>query len=333
MCTPDSSSLKGWSEKMMAYEQYLFQLALDEPVTNTQLVCPDLGYEKEGMIEVTGGKVWYGIYGKGDKPPILTLHGGPGASHYYLLPFFKEFSDTDNRPIIFYDQLGCGRSERPSEPALWTVEKFRERLSKVVTTLSLKEFHLWGHSWGTQLALAYAATKPKGLLSLLLNSPIIDIPTYRADLQNLLKTLSPEVQDGINNNEPGSEKYLKAQSTFYSHFLHTSEPLPDCFLKAFSNEQFGLESYRATVGTDELNYTGNLKNRDDSQLLSDVVIPMWFVCGKNDIARPERCIEYNKTVVGSAITIFQNSSHSYFDEERTAYLLALRDFVNKHNPD
>ena len=316
---------------MRESDNYLFPLVVDEPVADTQFVCSDLGYEREGMIEVTGGKVWYGIYGKGVKPPILTLHGGPGASHYYLLPFFKEFSDADNRPIIFYDQLGCGRSERPSDPALWTVEKFQERLNKVVTTLSLTEFHLWGHSWGTQLALAYAVTKPKGLLSLSLNSPIIDIPTYRADLQKLLKTLSQEVQNGINNNEPGSEKYLKAQSTFYSNFLHTAEPLPDCFLKAFGDEQFGFESYRTTVGIDELNYTGNLKNRDDSPLLSDVAVTIWFICGKNDIARPERCIEYHKTVADSEITIFHNSSHSYFDEERTAYLLALRDFVKKHD--
>ncbi|MDJ0590043.1 MAG: proline iminopeptidase-family hydrolase [Pleurocapsa sp. MO_226.B13] len=317
---------------MMTSDNYLFPLAVDEPVTDTQPVCPDLGYEREGMIEVTGGKIWYGIYAKGDKPPILTIHGGPGASHYYLLPFFKKFSDTDNRPIIFYDQLGCGRSERPSDRALWTVEKFRERLREVVTALSLTEFHLWGHSWGTQLALAYAATKPKELLSLSLNSPIIDIPTYRADLQNLLQKLPEEVRDGINNNQPGSEPYLQALSTFYSNFLHAADPLPDCFLKAFGDEQFGFESYQTTVGTDELNYTGNLKNRDDSQLLSEVAAPIWFVCGKNDIARPERCMEYNRVVAGSAIAIFPNSSHSYFDEERTAYLLALGDFVKKHDP-
>lgn len=317
---------------LMAILALIILLDTGFQVAYAQQVCPDLIYKQEGTIDVTGGKVWYGIYGQGDKPPILIVHGGPGVSHYYLLPFFKKFSDADNRPIIFYDQLGCGRSERPSNPDLWTVEKFQERLNEVVTALSLTEFHLWGHSWGTQLALAYAATKSKGLLSLSLNSPIIDLPTYRADLQNLLQRLPLEVQDGINQNQPGSEPYLKAQSTFYGNFLHTAEPWSDCFLKAFGDEQFGLESYRTTVGTDELNYTGNLKDRDDSQLLSDVAVPMWFVCGKNDIARPERCIEYNKAVADSEMTIFPNSSHSYFDEERTAYLLALRDFVKKHDP-
>ena len=248
-------------------------------VAATYPTCPDLAYEREGMMEVTGGQVWYGIYGKGNKPPILTLHGGPGVSHYYLLPFFKEFSDVTEQPIIFYDQLGCGRSERPSDTSLWTVEKFRDRLSQVVAALSLREFHLWGHSWGTTLALAYAATQPKGLLSLSLNSPIVDVPSYRADLQDLVQTLPQDVQDGINHNEPDSQLYLEALSTFYRHFLHRADPWPDCFLKAFAGDQFGLESYRTTVGTDELNYTGNLKDRDDRGLLSEVTAPIWFVCG------------------------------------------------------
>ncbi|MDJ0726037.1 MAG: proline iminopeptidase-family hydrolase [Prochloraceae cyanobacterium] len=293
---------------------------------------PDLKYHQEDLIDVSGGKIWYGIYGKGNKIPLLVIHGGPGISHYYLLSFFKEFSDANNRPIIFYDQLGCGRSERPSNRSLWTVEKFRERLNEIVKALSLQRFHLWGHSWGTQLALAYAATTPpKQLLSVSLNSPIFDIPSYRADLQDLLKSLSQKVQNDINRNQPDFESYLAALSIFYRHFLHMADLWPDGFLKAFTGEQFGLESYSTMVGTDELNYTGNLKDRDDSHLLWDLQVPIWFVCGKNDIARPQRCTKYHKIVPGSEITIFQNSSHSYFDEERTAYSIALNDFVNRHD--
>ena len=180
-----------------------------------------------------------------------------------------EFSDVTERPIIFYDQLGCGRSERPSNPSLWTVEKFRDRLSQVIAALSLTEFHLWGHSWGTTLALAYAATQPKGLLSISLNSPIVDVPSYRADLQDLLQTLPQDIQDGINHNEPDSQQYLEALSTFYRHFLHRADPWPGC-------------------------------------------------------------MQYHKAVANSKVTIFQNSSHSYFDEERAEYMLALRNFILKH---
>jgi pimeloyl-ACP methyl ester carboxylesterase len=61
----------------------------------------------EGYIEVPGGRVWYRIAGT-DRPgiPVLCLHGGPGMPHDYLEPLEDLAS---SRPVIFYDQLGCGR--------------------------------------------------------------------------------------------------------------------------------------------------------------------------------------------------------------------------------
>lgn len=301
------------------------------PDTSTPVLCPDIDYENEDEIMVTGGKVWYGIYGTGTKPPLVVVHGGPGATHYYPMPFMKELADTDGRPIIFYDQLGCGQSDRPSDTTLWTVERFTAELTTVMNTLGYAEYHVWGHSWGTQLALNYAATQPQGMLSLTLASPIIDIPTYRQDLQVLLSQLPQDVQDGINNNEPGSPEYVDALNVFYGTYLVALDPWPDCWNRSFSEEEFGYESYVTTIGTDELNYTGNLKDRDDSPLLADVLAPIWFNCGANDIAVPARCTEYNQEVPGSQMSIYQNSSHAFFDEERPLYLTDLANFLNSND--
>src|SRR5262245_3865959 len=62
----------------------------------------------EGFINVDGGKVWYRVAGYGNKTPILVLHGGPGAPSYYLKPLIALGTD---RKVIFYDQLGCGKSD------------------------------------------------------------------------------------------------------------------------------------------------------------------------------------------------------------------------------
>jgi len=290
-------------------------------------LCPDLAYDEEGFIDVPGGRVWYGIYGTGDKTPILTVHGGPGVPHYYFLPFMKELADAEGRPVIFYDQLGSGRSDRVTDTSLYNVDRYIEELGDVVAGLGLKEFHLWGHSWGTQLGLLYAATQPAGLRSLILASPIIDIPTYRQDLFGLLAEEPQEVQDGINNNEPGSKAYVAALNEFYADHLVTIDPFPDCWNKAFSAEQFGVDSYSAMIGTDELNYTGVLMTRDDSGALDDVQAPIWFNCGGADLAIPERCEQYSSQVPGSVSNIFPGSSHAYFDEERPAYLTAFQDFL------
>ena len=88
------------------------------------------------------------------KPPLLTLHGGPGGTHYYFMHSIGELADE--RPVIFDDQLGCGRSDRPTDTSLWTAERFAEELAIVVRALDLTAFHMWGHSWGTALAVLYA---------------------------------------------------------------------------------------------------------------------------------------------------------------------------------
>ena len=67
----------------------------------------------EGFIPVEGGKVWYRIAGETQTGvPLLTLHGGPGYPHDYLEPLEALAAE---RPVIFYDQLGCGASERPDD--------------------------------------------------------------------------------------------------------------------------------------------------------------------------------------------------------------------------
>ena len=103
----------------------------------------------EGFVAVPGGRVWYKVVGSGSGTPLLLLHGGPGATSHYLEPLSAL---GDERPVIFYDQLGCGRSDRPSDTNLWRVERFVEELKMVRQTLGLRRLHILGHSWGAMLA-------------------------------------------------------------------------------------------------------------------------------------------------------------------------------------
>ena len=118
----------------------------------------------EGTIAVPGGRVWYRSVGEGGTP-LLCLHGGPGFTHYYL-----ESLEAlgDRRRVIFYDQLGCGRSDRPDDPSLWTVERFVEELAQVRAALGLDHLHLFGSSWGGMLAMQYVLDRRPDLVSLTL---------------------------------------------------------------------------------------------------------------------------------------------------------------------
>lgn len=110
----------------------------------------------------------------GQGPPVVVLHGGPGAHHDYLLPGFDALAQ--GRELIYYDQRGGGRSAVPREvPVGWTeqvadLDALRERWA-------LERLTLAGYSWGALLALLYAVDHPRQVERLALVSPA---PAWRA---------------------------------------------------------------------------------------------------------------------------------------------------------
>jgi pimeloyl-ACP methyl ester carboxylesterase len=102
--------------------------------------------------------------------PLVLLHGGPGIPSNSYATLMTQLADR--RAVIRYDQLGCGRSDRPDDPSLWRVETFVSELAALRSELQLDEMHLLGHSWGGMLALEYTLTRPAGVRSLVLSSTL-----------------------------------------------------------------------------------------------------------------------------------------------------------------
>ncbi len=280
----------------------------------------------EGYIEVEGGKVWYEIVGSGRAIPLLLLHGGPGATSYYLEPLKRL---ADERPIIFYDQLGCGRSDRPSESALWTVERFLDELQQVRDALGLDEVHIFGHSWGTMLAAEYMLTKPSGVRSLVLASPSLSIPRWLEDANKLRAELPTATQETLAQHEEAgttdSEEYMTATMEFYKRHLCRLEPWPKEMEQTFTN--FGWNVYNTMWGPSEFHATGSLKDFDVTDRVGDLNIPALFTAGRYDEATPETTAWYQSLIPGSSIEIFEKSSHMTMLEEPEHYVRVLRDFL------
>ena len=176
---------------------------------------------QEGMIDVPGGKVWYRKIGNGPGIPLLALHGGPGGTSCnfeVLAPLANE------RPIIFYDQLGSGRSEHPADTTLWNFPRFVQEVDAVRRALKLDSVHLLGHSWGGSLAAEYMiATKPTGVKSVIFSSPLISTPRWIADADSLREQLPEPIQKVLDDNEKAgtlnSPAYAAATDSFYARHV------------------------------------------------------------------------------------------------------------------
>ncbi len=93
----------------------------------------------------------------GAGPPVVVLHGGPGAHHDYLLPGFDRLAI--GRTLVYYDQRGGGRSPVPREvPVGWREQV--EDLEALRALWGFERLTLAGYSWGGLLALLYAVEHP-----------------------------------------------------------------------------------------------------------------------------------------------------------------------------
>src|SRR5260221_13287756 len=115
------------------------------------------------------------------------MQGGPGTQTNKFTDMQELAPDT--RRVIFYDQLGCGRSDQPNDPSLWTIERSVEEIGIVRRALGLEKVHLWGQSFGGLFALEYALIQPQGLVSLVLASSTSSIPLWIVEANRLRDAL------------------------------------------------------------------------------------------------------------------------------------------------
>lgn len=285
--------------------------------------------EGEGYIPVTGGRVWYQIVGSGDATPLLCLHGGPGIPHDYL----ETLADlSDERPVIFYDQLGCGNSERPDDTTLWITERFVEELGQVRQALGLDKVHILGQSWGSMLLVDYVLTKPQGVASITLASPCTSIPMWLKDANRLRSQMPADVQEAMLRNEQcgttDSAEYAWATNEYYKRHLCRLDPWPMAMERAMVKAGFPV--YHTMWGPSEFNMTGgNLRYYDRTPRLYEIKMPTLWTCGRYDEATPESVTYYQSLLPGSELVVFENSSHTSHLEERDAYMKVMRDFMKR----
>jgi L-proline amide hydrolase len=300
-------------------------------------IDPALG-AREGTIEFRGYRVWYAIIGETEeipgRLPLLCLHGGPGACHDYLEPLAA--MAKGGRRVIFYDQLGCGNSDQPDNPSLWTVPLFIEEVGVVRRALRLDRLHLLGQSWGGMLAMEYALTQPVGVASLTIASSPASMIQWVAEANRLRRSLPADVQATLLRHEAAgtadSNEYQSAMMVFYRRHVIRLDPMPEPIARTFAKLERNPHVYRTMNGPSEFHVVGNLKDWDIVARLSEIGTPTLVTSGRYDEATALIAETVHRGIRGSEWVVFENSSHMAHAEEPDRYMTVLDEFLCRHDP-
>lgn len=281
---------------------------------------------QEGYVEVNGGKIWYEVYGSGPKPPVLLLHGGPGGTSFGFEPL-KELGYDG--PIVFWDQLGSGRSDALTDTTLMTIENYVDQVERLRAHLKLQDFVLYGHSWGTMLGMDYYLTHPDEVKAIIFSSPLFSTDSWIADADTLITTLPDTVQQIIRFHESmgtyEDPEYQEATKLYYSLYVTRKErPNVD---RSHLNLVSGSNVYLYMWGPSEFTSTGTLRNYDRLEFLPQIKVPVLMMTGEYDEARPSTVRQYASLVPNARFEVIPDAAHSTLNDNKKATLKVVREFL------
>jgi proline iminopeptidase len=284
----------------------------------------------EGTIAVPGGDVWFKRVGGGAGLPLLVVHGGPGLPHNYLSSLERL---ANEREVIFWDQLGCGNSECPSDTVLWTMERSVAEMDAVVKAVGLNDFHIFGNSWGGMLAQQYVLDAPSGAVSLTISNSIASIPEFANMVARLKSELDPATQSAIDRHEAAgttySAEYQAAVRTWNETYLCRVRPWPGELEDAF--RRMGAEIFETMFGPSDFHIVGTIRDWDVLGRLAEIVLPALVLAGRFDECVPEHAWEIHRRIAGSRFELFESSAHLPFIEEPDRFDEVMREFLRHHD--
>ncbi|MGH8457990.1 MAG: prolyl aminopeptidase [Nevskiales bacterium] len=265
---------------------------------------PELQPYRSGQLRVSAlHEIYYEECGNPQGQPALFLHGGPGAG---CMPWHRRFFDPAVYRIVLFDQRGCGKSTPHAcleDNNTWQLVADMEQLR---VALGIERWLLFGGSWGSTLALAYAETHPERVSALVLRGIFLLRPfELRWFYQEGCSYLFPDAWQDYLAPIPDSERddliaayhrrltsddaatRLPAARAWSQWEAATSRLLPDAQMV----QNWGESQFAEAIARVECHYfvnKGFLRSPD--QLLDDVPrirrIPGVIVQGRYDVVCP-----------------------------------------------
>ena len=252
-------------------------------------------------------------------------------AHNYLEPLGQ--LAHDGRPVIFYDQLGCGLSThlRDAPHDFWSVELFLDELDALLNLLGIASgYHLLGQSWGGMLAAEHAVTAPEGLRSLTLSNSLASASRWAQGASRLRSQLPSRTEEALRHHEEcgtiDDPEYLAAVEEYYSRHV-CRIPLPDYVKASFDQVAEDPTVYVAMWGPNEFAAVGSLKEWSIVERLDAIAVPTLVIAGEFDEATVECQEPFISTIPDVRYTVIPDASHLSIAEQPAAYLECLRTFL------
>lgn len=276
----------------------------------------------EGRVSFRDGETWYRVTGEftGGRPPLVVLHGGPGATHDYVSSLGR--LAATGRAVVHYDQIGNGRSshfpERDTE--FYEIGMFLDELENLLVHLGIEDsYHVLGQSWGGMLGAEHAISQPAGLRSLVISNSPASMELWVSEATRLRSELAPAVREALDRHERESTledpAYLEATQAFYDKHVCRIVPNPPEVLASFEAITADPTVYHAMNGPNEFYCIGSLRDWSVIDEVHTISVPTLLVSGRFDEATPATVQPFFDEIPDVRWEILEQSSHMPFVEE------------------
>ncbi|CCM04106.1 uncharacterized protein FIBRA_06266 [Fibroporia radiculosa] len=283
-------------------------------------------------------QTYYRIFGdlSSGVTPVIALHGGPGATHTYILPV-SDLTSLHGIPVVFYDQIGCGGStrlpEKNGDADFWTVQLFLDEFHNLRKHLGIDKYDVFGHSWGSMLGMEIGIRQPEGLRRLILSSGPVSMVLWEKATRKLLTTMPQDIQDMINKHEAAgtfdSPEYAQANEVFNNHFVYRTQPWPEEIILTFKELAEEPAAYLTMQGPSEFTITGSLKTWDVTPHLHKIKVPTLLTNGGYDEAQDSVMAPAFREIPTIKWYTFSKSAHMAMFEEREKFAEVIGGFLTQ----
>jgi len=279
----------------------------------------------DAYLYVEGRRIWYKVTGTGTGTPVILLHGGPGYPSFSLKPLEALGND---RPVVRYDQLGSGRSERAVDTTLFTIAHLVGELDSLRASLGYETVHIVGHSRGAILAFEYYRAFPQHVASLTLSSAALSAPAWASNAKRLVATLSDSAQAAILARETlhdyDAPDYLDAVNEFSGRYV-TLRPVQADLDSTTAMMSGAIYTYM--WGPSEFTITGTLRDYDATSQLRTIKVRTLYTVGEFDEADPATIKRFAARTPGAQIEVIPGAAHITTWDNPDATLAVVRAFL------